>query len=106
MTHVVHNPPLKNWFRNTTEWVKADFKSWPLRFCLEMIAWAISIGCSITYAIMVPNLPFITLYCLFITGCSIYAWCAWTRGSFGMLANYMLLTTIDSMGLIKLLFFT
>jgi predicted membrane channel-forming protein YqfA (hemolysin III family) len=28
---------------------------------------------------------------------------AWTRKSFGMLANYILLTTIDSVGLIRML---
>ena len=35
-------------------------------------------------------------------GCGMYAWAAWTRNSFGMLANYMLLTTIDTIGLIRL----
>ena len=32
-----------------------------------------------------------------------YAWAAWTRSSFGMLANYMLLTVIDTVGLVRLL---
>jgi len=40
---------------------------------------------------------------LWITGCAIYAWAAWTRRSFGMLANYLLLVTIDSTGLVRLL---
>jgi len=30
-------------------------------------------------------------------------WATWTRKSFGMLANYILLTTIDSIGLLRLL---
>jgi hypothetical protein len=33
-----------------------------------------------------------------------YAWASWTRKSFGMLANYILLTTIDSIGLIRMLY--
>jgi hypothetical protein len=33
----------------------------------------------------------------------LYAWASWTRKSFGMLANYILLTTIDSIGLIRML---
>ena len=30
------------------------------------------------------------------------AWASYTRKSFGMLANYLLLTTIDSIGLIRM----
>jgi hypothetical protein len=32
-----------------------------------------------------------------------YAWASWTRKSFGMLANYLLLTTIDTIGLVRML---
>jgi len=32
-----------------------------------------------------------------------YAWASYTRKSFGMLANYILLTTIDTVGLIRML---
>ena len=70
---------------------------------MELIAWAISIGCAIAMAGTVPNTPFIIMYPLWITGCAIYAWAAWTRRSFGMLANYLLLVTIDSTGLVRLL---
>ena len=89
--------------RPTFEWIKDDFKTDKLRFCLEVIAWIISVGCSITMAITVPNPPLLALYPVWITGCAIYAWCAYSRRSFGMLANYILLTTIDSVGLIRML---
>lgn len=94
---------IKNWWPKAKQFIKNDWQSNPLRFSLEMVAWAISIGCSLTYAITVPNLPFIPLYAAFITGCSISAYCAFTRGSFGIFGNYVLLATIDSTGLIKLL---
>ena len=81
------------------EWIRQDYKSHRLRFCLEVLAWAISIGCSITMAVTVPNPPLLVLYPIWITGCAIYAGCAYSRRSFGMLANYILLTTIDSVGL-------
>lgn len=84
-------------------WIKNDFKSNKLRFLLESIAWAISIGCSITMALTVPNPPLLILYPIWITGCAIYAGCAYSRGSFGMLANYILLTTIDTIGLIRMI---
>jgi hypothetical protein len=97
------NQTFFQWYHSVIDYAKIDFKTYPLRFCLEMLGWVISIGCSVTYAIMVPNLPFIPLYAAFITGCLIMAWCAYTRGSFGILGNYLILSIIDSAGLIKLL---
>lgn len=85
------------------DWIRDDFKSHPLRFAVELLAWGVSIGCSITMAITVPNPPLIVLYPIWISGCAMYAWAAWTRRSFGMLANYILLVSIDSVGLIRML---
>ena len=84
------------------EWITDDYKSNKLRFCFEVVAWAISIGCAITMAVTVPNPPLLALYPIWITGCAIYAGCAYSRRSFGMLANYVLLTTIDTIGLIRM----
>ena len=84
-------------------WIKKDYIQWPLRFYLEVTAWVTSIGCSITMAITLPHPPFIILYPLFISQCAIFCWAAWTRKSFGMVANYLLLVSIDSMALIHLL---
>jgi len=84
-------------------WIRDDYKSNRVRFCLEVLAWAISIGCSITMALTVPTPPLLYMYPVWITGCAIYAGCAYSRRSFGMLANYLLLTTIDSIGLIRML---
>ena len=92
-----------NIFKPTLDWIQHDYTSDRLRFCLEVLAWAISIGCSITMATTVPNPPLIILYPIWITGCAIYAWCALSRRSFGMLANYVLLVSIDTVGLIRML---
>ena len=92
-----------NIFQPTLQWIKDDFKSNRIRFAVELFAWAISIGCSITMAATVPNPPLLALYPVWITGCALYAWASWTRKSFGMLANYILLTTIDSIGLIRMI---
>lgn len=83
-------------------WAKQDFKTYPIRFVLEILAWAMSIACSITMALTVPTPPFLILYPLFITQCAIFGWAAWTRKSTGMLANYLLLVTIDSIALFRL----
>jgi hypothetical protein len=86
------------------DWIKQDFCSNPRRFIIEVIAWILSIGCSITMAITVPNPPLIILYPIWITGCTLYAWAAWSRKSTGMLANYMLLASIDLIGLYRMMF--
>jgi hypothetical protein len=54
-------------------------------------------------ALTVPNPPLLLLYPVWITGCALYAWAAFSRRSFGMLANYMLLVTIDFIGLVRML---
>jgi len=87
----------------TFEWIRDDWKSSKVRFIVEVLAWAISIGCSITMALTVPNPPLLALYPIWILGCAMYAWSSYTRKSFGMLANYILLTTIDTVGLIRML---
>jgi hypothetical protein len=90
-------------FLNTFAWIKDDYRSHPVRFIVELLAWAISIGCSLTMAITVPTPPLLVLYPVWISGCALYAWAAYSRKSFGMLANYILLTTIDTVGLIRML---
>ena len=84
-------------------WIKEDWKSNPLRCGLEILAWFLSIGCSFTMMLTVPNPPFLILYPLFITQCCIFAWAAWTRKSLGMLANYGLLVSIDSVALFRMI---
>jgi hypothetical protein len=88
---------------STFDWIRDDWQSHPFRFVVELLAWAISIGCSITMALTVPNPPLLAMYPIWITGCAMYAWASWTRKSFGMLANYLLLVSIDSVGLVRML---
>ena len=88
---------------NTLTWIKEDWRSNPLRCFLEIFAWFLSIGCAFTMMLTVPTPPFLILYPLFIVQCAIFAWAAWTRKSLGMLANYMLLVTIDSVALFRMM---
>lgn len=90
-------------FYGIFKWIHDDFRSYPFRFLVELLAWAISIGCSITMALTVPNPPLLILYPIWITGCALYAWASYSRKSFGMLANYLLLVSIDSIGLYRMI---
>ena len=94
---------IDNIFKPTLEWIKDDYSSNRFRFMIEVLAWAISIGNSFVMMLTVPNPPLLTLYPIWIFGCCLYAWAAWTRQSFGMLANYILLVSLDTIGLIRML---
>jgi hypothetical protein len=82
-------------FKNTISWIQQDYQENPIRFCLELLAWFMSIGCTMWMGYTLPNPPFIFLYPLFIIQCTIFGWAAWTRGSTGMVANYLLIVAID-----------
>ncbi len=94
---------MNNILCGTIEWIKNDYRSHPFRFFIELLAWAISLGCAFTMAITVPFPPLLALYPVWITGCALYAWAAYSRKSFGMLANYLLLVSIDTFGLVRML---
>lgn len=95
---------MNNFFSSVWTWIRDDWRSHPTRFIIEVIAWALSIGCAFVMAITVPTPPLKMLYPLWLLGCSLYAWAAWTRRSFGMLVNYVLMVMIDFVGLINLWF--
>jgi hypothetical protein len=88
---------------NVFEWIRQDFRSNKFRCVLEISAWFLSISCSVTMMLTVPNPPFLILYPLFIAQCIIFAWSSYSRRSFGMLANYILLSSIDGIALIRLI---
>jgi hypothetical protein len=91
------------WKYRFFRWIYNDWKSHPYRFLIEIHAWFLSIGCALCVSLTVPNPPFLILYPLWLIGCSLYAWAAWSRKSFGMLANYFLLITIDFIGYLRVL---
>ena len=88
---------------NILNYIKHDYSTNPFRFIIEITAWFLSIGCSVTMALTVPTPPLIILYPIFITQCVMFGWCAYSRRSFGMIANYALLVTIDCVGLARML---
>jgi len=84
-------------------WIQKDFASNKIRFIAEILAWAIGICCAIAMAATMPNPPFIWIYPPWILASGIYAWASWSRKSFGMLSNYLLLITIDLVGLTRII---
>jgi hypothetical protein len=80
-----------------------DYRSSKLRFFLEVYTWSVSLVTSIIFALTVPTIPVIPLYSIYISGCIAASYCAWSRGSFGLLINYLILVSIDAFGLINYL---
>ena len=101
--HSFEKPIMKKIAINVYQWIGEDYRSHPIRFAIEILAWALSIGGAILFALTVPNVPFILYLTITVTGCALYAWAAYSRQSFGMLANYLLLTTIDGYALSRVL---
>jgi len=84
-------------------YIKHDYSTNPFRFVVEVTAWALSISCAIVMALTVPTPPLLILYPIFICQCIMFGWSAYSRKSFGMVANYLLLVAIDSVGLVRML---
>jgi hypothetical protein len=100
MTHI---KAFNDGLHKTLVWIHNDYKSNRIRFIIEVTAWVISIGCSIAMASTVPDPPLLYIYPAWILGCILYAWAAFSRKSFGMIANYLLLITIDVIGLMRMI---
>ena len=94
---------MKTYITNTVEWIKEDWRSNPLRFIVEVVCWFDSLACAILVNATVPNLPYMWLYPMWIGGCLAYAWCAYSRQSFGMVITFIMLAAIDSAGFMRLL---
>ena len=93
-----------NQLRSIWDWIREDWRDHPLRFTLEALCWADSLVCAVIVNTTVPNLPFQLLYPLWISGTLAYAWCAWSRGSFGMLATFLMIASMDTVGWMKVIF--
>lgn len=88
---------------NAWKYIKADYNENRIRFFAELFSWSCSVVSAIIFAATVPTVPVFPLYTIFISGCCAAAWTCYTRGSFGLLANYVFLITIDCIGLIRML---
>lgn len=93
---------MRSLLASVRNYIVSDWQEHPVRCVLEILAWFMSIGCALAMAVTVPTPPFLILYPIFIIQCAIFAWASKTRGSTGMLANYLLLVTIDTVALVKM----
>ncbi len=95
---------MKALITSVVDYIREDWADNKIRTILEITAWFTSIGCAVVMALTLPNPPFLILYPLFIAHCAVFAYCAYIRGSTGMVANYLMLTTIDTFALVRLIY--
>lgn len=89
--------------KNIWNYIQKDWQDHPVRFFLEVACWINNLLIAIIFNTTVPDLPFLLLYPMWVGGSLTYAWCAWSRGSFGMLATYLMITVMDTYGWSKVL---
>lgn len=92
---------LKAKITSALDWIVRDYRSNRIRFIAECMGWVFSVGGSLTMAATMPNPPFTWLYPMWMCNTLLFATCAWSRGSLGLLSNYFLLFTIDVFGYYK-----
>jgi hypothetical protein len=84
-------------------YIKKDYQENNIRFFVEVFAWACSVISSIIFALTVPTVPVIPLYIIFLSGCFAACWASWSRGSFGLVINYLFIIAIDLFGMARML---
>lgn len=85
--------------RKAAKYVVTDWQSSRSRLIAEVFAWACSVVSAVMFAVTAPHIPIVPIYSIFMSGCLAAGWAAYTRGSFGLLANYSFIFAIDAVGL-------
>jgi hypothetical protein len=96
---------MKDQIQDIWDWILTDYRSHKLRFVVEVFCWLNSLVCSIIFNSTVPHVPFLIMYPLWISGTLAYAWCAYSRNSFGMLTTFAMLASMDMIGYVKVLLY-
>jgi hypothetical protein len=86
-----------------TDYVRRDWESSRVRTILEFYGWAITTTSSLVFAFTVPHPPFMFLYPAWLSALFALSYCAYTRGSVGMVALNASMIVIDLIGYGRLL---
>ena len=93
-------------FKNTKEWVVADWQSNPWRLSAETYNAFTALATAVIFAQMAPNVPYGITYPLWLSGTFLMIFCGISRGSFGMVVMSVVMTIIDTYGYIRFLLTT
>ena len=88
---------------NAFEFVRADYRSYPLRFIIEAISWTGALINTTIITVTVPSPPWLICYSIWVVGCLMCSWAAYTRKSTWGMVSCLAFAIIDGIGLIKIL---
>lgn len=94
---------MKNNWNNVINFIKTDWYGHPVRLCLEIVNWLLNIVIVVTFAITVPDVPYLVVYPLFFGCLTISMYSAYSRGSFGLLLTSLTIFLVDLVGYYKVL---
>lgn len=88
----------------TLEFIRNDWRSNPLRLCLEVYNWVMNVTIALIFMLVAPAPPpMIWIYPLFLTTLCVSMYSALSRESFGLFMTGLTIFIIDSIGFIRVL---
>lgn len=89
--------------KKAIEWIADDYRSNPVRFCIEVTGMVSNFIASLILMWYSPNPPMFVAYIFFITASILLMSAAFSRQSFGFTFMYLGYIVIDFIGFIKTL---
>lgn len=97
---------MHNLLRLFLDYIKEDWKSSPIRTIVEIYAWLAATSAALIFSSTVPTPALTVCYPLWLSAMFCMACCAYTRGSFGIVALNTTTFLIDMVGYIRTLWYT
>jgi len=89
--------------KKAIEWIAEDYRSNPVRFCVEVTGMIANFIASLILMWYSPNPPMFIAYIFFITASILLMSAAFSRKSFGFTFMYLGYVVIDFIGFVKTL---
>lgn len=90
--------------QRTLDFIRQDWRSNPLRLCLEVYNWIMNVIIAVIFMWVAPAPPpMIWIYPLFLTTLCVSMYSALSRESFGLFMAGLTIFIIDSIGFIRVL---
>ena len=89
--------------KTVLQWIQEDYRSHPVRFCVEVAGMVANLMASIILMLYSPTPPMFWAYVFFLTASILLMSAAFSRKSFGFTFMYFGYLIIDLIGFIKTL---
>ena len=90
-------------WHKTVKFIQDDWRSHPVRLCLEVCNWLLNIVIALSVSLTVPYTNWLIVYPIIFVALSISMYTSISRGSFGLLMTTITLFVIDTIGFYRIL---